>query len=484
MEKRKSDRRHVNARILLSCVLLLLAFAGVNGSEPAEPTAKDSQATAAAPANEITVALKDIPVWEVANERVRSSLLRGQYAHVQKDKFPAGKYPAFTSDAPLYGQASFRGAVVGSRRHEGFQFALDCSQKGDDYDLLYFDDNGDGDLTNDKPRKSTPESGRLGLGNPSLKETYFEPVRVTFGPGGAQEVEVLPCLRMWDSGVPQFYFIAARVHTGSFEIDGKSYETIIGYQYSIQGSLDQPSTMLTIAPQGEESAYWWGGDELNATHRLGSHYYRFACTPVGDKLSVRTYDGPLGTFEAGAGGRKVEKLQMQGSLRAKDSALAVGDGLVNGSPTMTRQCRIPVGDYYPAMLHVEMGDLQIAVSNNYHTNAQGQRSLSAPVHGIAIRADKPYVLDFSRKPMVIFEEPKATHRLLRGTDIQVKAVLIDPVLDIMIRGLTVAGLTTTETIKTTDGQERTISRPLSLDPKVTITRANGEMVAEGVMPFG
>ncbi len=484
MEKRKSDRKHICVGVLVSSVLLLFASAGLDASEPAGQAAQDSQTSTATEPNGTIAALKDIPVWEVTNERVRSSFLRGQYAHVQKDKFPTGKYPAFTSDAPLYGQVSFPGAVVGSRRHEGFQFALDCSQKGRDYDLLYFDDNGDGDLTNDKPRKPAPESSRLGRGNSSLKETYFEPVRVTFGPGGAQVVEVLPRLQMWDSGVPEFYFIAARAHTGSFEIDGKSYEAVIGYQYSIQGSLDQPSTMLTLAPQGEESAYWWGGDQLNATHLLGSRYYRFACTPAGDKLSVRPYDGPLGIFEAGAGGRKVEKLQVQGSLRSKDSAVAIGDGLERGWPKAARQCKIPVGDYYPAMLHVEMGDLQIAVSNNYHTNAQGQRSLSAPVHGIAIRADKPYVLDFSHKPVVVFEVPKATDRLLRGTNIRVKAVLIDPVLDIMIRGLTVASLTKTETIKTADGQERTINRPLSLDPKVTIKRANGEIVTEGVMPFG
>jgi hypothetical protein len=289
---------------------------------------------------------------------------------------------------------------------------------------------------------------------------------------------------MWDSGVPEFNFIAARVHTGTFEIGGQSYEAMIGHQYSIQGSLDQPSTTLILTPRGDEPAFWWDGDLLSSTHRLGDRCYRFACTSGGDKLFVRPYDGPLGTFEAGAGGRKVEKLQMRGSLRSKDSAVAVGEGLEHGWPKAARQCKVPAGDYYPAMLHVEMGDLQIAVSNNYHTNAQGQRSLNGRVHGIAIRADKPYILDFSNKPAVIFEEPKATQRLLRGTDIRVKAVLIDPVLDIMIRGLTIAGLTKTETIKTANGQERTISRPLSLDPRVTIKRANGEIVAEGVMPFG
>ncbi len=64
----------------------------------------------------------------------------------------------------------------------------------------------------------------------------------------------------------------------------------------------------------------------------------------------------------------------------------------------------------------------------------------------------------------------------------VKAVLIDPVLDIMIRGLD----DTTRKHRETgpDGQPRSYETNVSLDPNVVITRANGEKVAQGVMPFG
>ncbi len=60
MEKRKSDRQHACAKILLYSVLLLFASAGVDGSEPPGPTAKDSQT--AAPPDEITVARQEIMV--------------------------------------------------------------------------------------------------------------------------------------------------------------------------------------------------------------------------------------------------------------------------------------------------------------------------------------------------------------------------------------------------------------------------------------
>jgi hypothetical protein len=60
-------------------------------------------------------------------------------------------------------------------------------------------------------------------------------------------------------------------------------------------------------------------------------------------------------------------------------------------------------------------------------------------------------------------------------------VLIDPKLDMMIRRLDNAG---PKPAKTAYGQTSAFERPLSLDPQAIMTRANGEKVAEGVMPFG
>jgi hypothetical protein len=285
-------------------------------------------------------------------------------------------------------------------------------------------------------------------------------------------------LRIYEGDTPQFTFVAARVHTGQFEIGGTSYQACVGYQYAIGGRLDEPSTTLILAPQDEEPVHWWDGDRLNATHLLGGRYYRSSCTPTGDKLTLRAYTGPLGVFEIGAGGRKTEKLEATGSLRSKETAVAVGNGLEKGWPKPTRRCEIPVGDYYPAIMTITLGDVALTVSNNYHTNAQGQsRPGREPVAGIAIRADKPYVLDFSNKPTVVFTEPPGApeREFVRGQEIRIKAVLIDPVLDIMIRGLSAAS---------TNDKTQADHRTQSLDPKVTIARANGEIVAEGVMPFG
>ena len=219
------DRRTTD-RLLLWVSLAALAGFGLPRNSRGAP--EQGQAPAAPPGEKV-VALKEIPVWELANERVRSSFLRGQSASVrvlEKGMVLPVKFPEFTSDAPLYGQVSFQNLASGSRKSDRCFFAVDSSRKGGDYDLLYFDDNGDGDLTNDKPRKPSQEANSVVRRYPSIKETYFEPVTMTFdfGPGGPRPLELLSRLRVYEGGTPQFSFVAARVHTGEFEIDGTSYQ--------------------------------------------------------------------------------------------------------------------------------------------------------------------------------------------------------------------------------------------------------------------
>jgi len=98
-----------------------------------------------------------------------------------------------------------------------------------------------------------------------------------------------------------------------------------------------------------------------------------------------------------------------------------------------------------------------------------------------VRKNEPFVLDFPNEPTVIFDEPAKTRTSFsRGEEIKFAAVLIDPKLDIMIRGLDDTSVEVEK--KRSDGS--TYKRPKSLDPKVVITRADGRVVAEGVMPFG
>ncbi len=220
-------------------------------------------------------------------------------------------------------------------------------------------------------------------------------------------------------------------------------------------------------------------------HAISGKYCRFSTTPLGDKLFVKLYDGALGTFEVGTGGRDIKEISMRGSLRSQDSAVAVGGNLENGWPKSAQKCQIPSGDYLPAYITVKLGRLSIEVSNNYHADGKPRGGGSNKVYGINIREDKSYVFDLSNKPEVLFALPAKDQRVKLGEQLLVKAVLIDPKLDIMIRGLDDTTRKQKKEYATSDGQKRTVEQVMSLDPKVVITRANdGEKIAEGVMPFG
>ena len=228
--------------------------------------------------------------------------------------------------------------------------------------------------------------------------------------------------------------------------------------------------------------YWWGSWSLHSYHKIDDEFFEFMLIDQGTKIAARPYKGQLGLLRVGKGNRQLEKAQFRGSIK-QAGAVSVPVGTFKENwPEAVTEFTVPVGDYTPYLLHVTYDNLDICISNNYHTNAQGQSEREKQtVYGISIRKDQPYVLDFSNEPAVVFDEPreyKTTFK--RGEEIKFAAVLVDPKLDIMIRGL---DDTSVQVEKETSGGHK-YTRSKSLDPKVVITWADGESVAEGVMPFG
>jgi hypothetical protein len=165
----------------------------------------------------------------------------------------------------------------------------------------------------------------------------------------------------------------------------------------------------------------------------------------------------------------LDNFRLTGSLDALDWAVAAGGDLKDGRPAEVSRCGVPVGDYLPEFLTLQFGRLQTELSQNYHSEGKRQSRDGRPsVYGITIRKDRPFALNFTNKPNVMFTSPTTNQRVKTGDELQVMAVLVDPKLDIMIRRLA----------------DTTQLPILSLDPKVVITRLNGEKVARGVMPFG
>ena len=177
---------------------------------------------------------------------------------------------------------------------------------------------------------------------------------------------------------------------------------------------------------------------------------------------------------------------MHGSLASEtmNFELQSDPSLPRGEQKEVRRYKVPVGDYYPLYLSITYGRLHINVSDNYHSDGH-RRGWDQPRNFfVKIRKDQPFTLDFSHRSAVLFASPAKDQRFKPGDEISVKAVLIDPVFDIMVRRLSDTSRKTKETIKLDGGKTTSYERELSLDPIVTITNAAGKKVAEGPMPFG
>jgi hypothetical protein len=427
--------------------------------------------------------LREVSVFEQSED----SFLRGQTGPTQDKPFAEVKsYPAFASKKPVYGSVRFAADYGQTNGGLLFYFAMDESKgTGKGYDRLYFDLNRDLDLRNDPvvmPQQHPPDRANLRYGN-IKHQVIFEPLSINFdfGPAGTRPVRIMPRLTVSASDKEEYKqvtYVRTRLYEGEIKLGGERYRAQLGNDYLIRGRLDQPGTALMLTPSESGSrVHWWGGDRLSAAHKVRGRLFTFSASPAGEQLTVLPYKGDLGIFEIGPGGRAITSLSVAGSLEAKELAVPVGGGLEGGSPKPARRCELPVGDYLPTYITVEFGRLRIEISHNYHSDGKPRdRAGRDRVYGMTVRKDQPYVLDFSNKPDVMFASPARDQRYKPGDSIEVKAVLVDPKLDFMIRGLED---TTREKAST---QSR--GRNFALDPTVLITRANGEKVAEGVMPFG
>ena len=434
--------------------------------------------------------LDEVSVFDVGE--IFRDFLRGQSTFCNRRPHRPVKYPAFKSDKPLYGSAPFAGRTAEFPAPGRYYFAIDESAgTGQGYDRLYLDFNCDLDLTNDTPLASlqNPPKGAL-LGYSSIEqEVCFESFDIAFDFGpGRRAIEIMPRLTIRQGGYSELCLVATKARKGQIDISGAGYYALLGYTYSVGGPFDQTSRAFYLIPKISTQDYprWLGANQLRAMHKIGGTYYRFSATPAGDKLFVRPYDGDFGTFEVGAGGRDMyPEMTVQGSLCSEDMVVAVGGELEQGRLKSAKSCRLPVGDYLPWSLKITFGLLRIEVSKNYHSDGKPRnRSGSSLFYGIKIRKDKPFVLDFSNKPEMMFVSPAKGHRVKLGGQLRVEADLIDPKLDIIIRRLEDTTRKQKKEYVTSNGQKRTSKQLMSLEPKALITRANSEKVAEGVMPFG
>lgn len=141
-----------------------------------------------------------------------------------------------------------------------------------------------------------------------------------------------------------------------------------------------------------------------------------------------------------------------------------------------------MGEYRPFRLAVDFGQLRVGLAANISAVGADEEPQEKPaIFGIKIRQDKPFVFDFPNKPIVDFKSPAVMQRFKLGEELKVKAIVYDPVMDILIAGLEDKTHKVGDPIKVGDKEYQ---RYESLNPVVKITNSSGECVAEGEMPFG
>lgn len=231
--------------------------------------------------------------------------------------------------------------------------------------------------------------------------------------------------------------------------------------------------------------YWLGHESLHSYHKIDDQLYEFMLIDNDTKIAARPYKGPLGTIKVGKGGRELEKVEFRGSVYKQGSISApIGTIKQQNYPSPIEECSIPIGDYTTRDMVITYDNLLIGISNKQYPRPRS-RYIDDTVYGMQVRQDKPYVLDFSNKPMVIFDQPSMSQTAFsRGDQIKFAAVLTDPKLDIMIRRLQDTSVKVDRVLKYRDGKVIHTKVNKSLDPNVVIARADGEVIAEGVMPFG
>lgn len=195
--------------------------------------------------------------------------------------------------------------------------------------------------------------------SPIKEVVVFELLNINPGAdaSGTPPVEIMPRLILAGRD-PKIYkwmtFLRTRLFEGNIQVDGERFKARLGNDYAITLGLDSPGAALVLSPErkpAERAFDWWGADRLTAAHKIHGRFFTFAATPAGDQLTVRPYEGELGTFAVGPGKRALTNLSVSGSFGAEKRTVPVGGDFEEGRPEPVPTCQVPAGDYLPSLKH-------------------------------------------------------------------------------------------------------------------------------------
>ena len=519
-------------------MVLMLVTAGSNRSLAAENTAAENagEAAAAQKDKEAVFKLRAVSVLAQADRftAMPNPMIGGSTVMVSQNRFKEVRaYPQLNSKRPLYGQLLLSGDPAKRTAAKTFYFVLDESapraeadEKADKsaqgkagktaekagemkglrplmkirpkpldfsrYDRLYFDSDGCGDLTHDAPI-ALMEKVPAGLERFGVSRV-FETVSLSLGEGGegeAKAVRLMPMMSAWGGG--EITFLPATEFFGRIRLGPQVFNVTLIPTLGKIGRLDEATTPLYVNPIGVSR--WTSSapqpDQLGTVREVNGEYYKITATPAGDQLTVRPYPGERGVFEVRKGNRNIPdtELGVSGQFGSKDGMFFLGRVPAHAAiaaekgPTRAKYY-LPAGEYQPWRLLVDFGPLSLQLRMDNMPPSDPARKADA--NAIVIRKDKPYVLDFSAKPQIVFLDLPKTKQWHPGDAVRIQSrMIVDPEKRLYLVSLNDKTKTVVQSGRRLPNFRGIVpSKYAAIEPTLVITDAAGKTVASGAMRLG
>ena len=461
--------------VFLSVVCLIAPGCSKKDDGPEPPEGSVGVAGSAAQSGAIVVAemefaLEEFSVFdkEFSQGPISYQLTSGQQADqgVSNEPMEAVKsYPKIASEKAVYGKITFGQYLFDTSDNFVRYFVFDESEgTGKGYDKLYFDLDGDLDLSNDAAVGRLAESPK---GDRQENELYFEGLEFSARtPKGSKiDLKLTPLLRSYGEGNQNVSFIVPTGRRGKIKIGDKEFDAKLVQGFVIAGRYDSPTTVLVLDDDNSAIPF------LSALRKFGGVLYKFSTNAAGDKLVVRAYDGDYGVLKVAGDGGKI----VQGYLMSTDTLVDLA-----GCAKKDGGQLVPVGDWRPLQVAVETKDIRYGISSDIAPPGQ---EVSGPiVYGIKISKDKAFALEVGGEVEVRFKMPTKGQKFVAGETLQASAMMYNRSMGVMLSSLEDKGKPKGDAMTMPDGTKMQMYE--TIDPDVKITDSAGKTVAEGKMPFG
>jgi len=472
----------------------------------------------------VSARMEEAPAKDLEKERMGGEIRRYSRGQIGRCSSAPSKdvkaYPTLKSKRPLYGSVTFDANPNDPKSGITFQFVLDESgeatkpaedekstseKKGAEkegtlgglkvspapakakYDRMYFDANGDLDLTNDGVLKVTEKQA---LDSPYPADAaVFEDLKVLFDfgpPAGKRPMVLVSRVAAGPPGSAMVEFKPKMARKGKIKLGDQQCVVWLSQSMMISGRFDRPLVQLDVVPADRESKapLPLKSGFLGQMQVVDGKFWTVSASPLGDELTITPYRGDLGVLEIDSGGRTITDMGIVGRLVGPSVMVPLGESEPWTPEVLPRRYEVPVGDYMLPMLTAQYGRLRFNARMMPNLGPAAGKGARTPAYPVAIRKDKPFRLAFSGKPDVNFLSPNKTQAFKPGDRIHIAVMLTEAAPAVQITGLWDTTQKKGSATYRRGDKEVTVPEYVRLDPTIVIRDSKKEQVVEGKMPFG